>query len=157
MISTLALLPEADGLQNLKGVVNEMSLGVVQLLHFFENVYIGTEGSRESHGMCTSRLFGESIERTTPALTATVAMTACALELTQPTIRFPYRPTGYACYPCGFAIVVVNVCRADIDRYALSGNANPATMCVVYMRLWTRGFIKNCYSNCFIGKKSGQE
>ncbi len=46
MISAIALLPEADGLQNLKGVVNEISLGVVQLPQFFENVYSGTERSR---------------------------------------------------------------------------------------------------------------
>ncbi len=46
----------------------------------------------------------------------------------QPTVKFPWpRPlTGCAYYPCGLAIVVVKVCRTDIDRYAVSGNANSA-------------------------------
>ncbi len=54
---------------------------------------------------------------------------ACTRALTQITIKFPWPrlPVGCTCYPCGFAIVVVNVYRADINRYALSGNAVPET------------------------------
>ncbi len=55
-----------------------------------------------------------------PALTdtTTVTMSACTLALTQPTVKFPWpRPlTGYAYNPCGFDIVVINVCKPDINR-----------------------------------------
>ncbi len=51
-------------------------------------------------------------------------MPACTLALTQPTVRFPWP----ACHPCGFAIIVVNVCWTNIYRNALLTNANPATL-----------------------------
>ncbi len=63
-----------------------------------------------------------------PASTDTtiVIIPACTFALPQPMVKFPWpRPrTGCAYYPCGLAIVVVKVCRADSDRYAVSGNAN---------------------------------
>ncbi len=68
--------------------------------------------------------------------TTTVAMPTCARALTQPTVKIPWpRPlTGCKCYLCGLSIVIVNICITDIDRYALSGNANPATQRTF---LWT--------------------
>ncbi len=78
--------------------------------------------------------------------TTIVALPACTLALAHPTVTFPWpRPlTGCACHPCGFPIVVVNVCRPDVDRYAISGNAYPAilrcffvdTMVLFQIPLW---------------------
>ncbi len=67
-----------------------------------------------------------------PALTdtTTAAMPACTFALTQPTVKFSCSRllTGCACYPCGFAIVVVNVCITGINRCTLSCTAISETL-----------------------------
>ncbi len=48
MIATPPLLPENDvrlGLENLKGIADEMPLNTIQLLEYVERVYVGSEGS----------------------------------------------------------------------------------------------------------------
>ncbi len=62
--------------------------------------------------------------------TTVIAMPACSLGLIQPRVKFPSsKPlTGCASCPCRFPVVVMNVGRTDINRYDVSGNANPATL-----------------------------
>ncbi len=59
-----------------------------------------------------------------------LAMPACTRALTYPSVKFPWPwlLIGCAYYQYGVVIVVVNFRITAIDRYALTNNANYATM-----------------------------